>query len=367
MTRLAVCVNISQDDRQLNFLAEFKSKFITMSRRYGDDSDDEEQTLGHQLAARKIGFVDYQRPKPQTAANSSSAFDKKRPRSWESEPRNDVSKKKLAPSQGSSLLKQSKGHDRHIHAHDDDSDSDSGDNDDDDDELDDDNSSDGGSDDDDGGSSAGGGGGKAGKKAKRNKHAPAEMASNHPVGRFRKVVEVPKVIRRDPRFDGLSGTFNADIFRKSYAFLDEVRDNEIAALKVELAGGEASVGVKSGKKRRKLAAAVPAERRTELQGLLTKLQQQRSEEKVASAVRSSLAAAKKEERAKVAAGLKLPYFPKRREVRQMVATERYKALEARGDAAVAKALKKRRKKLMGKERKAAPFPTRRGVEEGAGR
>lgn len=31
---------------------------------------------------------------------------------------------------------------------------------------------------------------------RRNKHAPAELPSNRPVGRFRQVVDVPRVVRR---------------------------------------------------------------------------------------------------------------------------------------------------------------------------
>jgi hypothetical protein len=36
----------------------------------------------------------------------------------------------------------------------------------------------------------------SGERRRRNKHAPAEMPSNKPVGRFRQVMEVPKLIRR---------------------------------------------------------------------------------------------------------------------------------------------------------------------------
>ena len=31
---------------------------------------------------------------------------------------------------------------------------------------------------------------------------------------------------RDPRFDDLSGKLNHELFKKSYAFLDEIRDKE---------------------------------------------------------------------------------------------------------------------------------------------
>lgn len=168
----------------------------------------------------------------------------------------------------------------------------------------------------------------------------------------------------DPRFDDLSGTFDDRRFRNSYSFLGDVKENEIAAIRKELSGGVK--GARGTKESRKAARAMPEERRMQLQRMLTQLQQQRGEERVSDAVRNALASRKSEERKAVAGG-KTPYFPKRSELKQIMATERYKALEARGDGAVAKAMKKRRKKLMGKERKSTPFPSRRGVDPSEGR
>jgi hypothetical protein len=42
--------------------------------------------------------------------------------------------------------------------------------------------------------------GTSSKKRRRNKHAPAEMSSSNPVGRFRRVVDVPRVERRGTSF-----------------------------------------------------------------------------------------------------------------------------------------------------------------------
>jgi len=180
----------------------------------------------------------------------------------------------------------------------------------------------------------------------------------------------------DPRFDDLSGAYDAGIFRKAYSWLGEVKDNEIAALKAELAGGGSGGGAPT-KAARKAARSMEPERREGLQTLLSQLRQQRTEERVAEGVRATLAQRKAEERARVAGG-KLPYFPKRRELRELAAGERFKVLEGRGEGAVAKALLKRRKKLAGKERKGgatagggsgvyAPFSARRGVDAAEGR
>jgi ribosomal RNA-processing protein 36 len=39
---------------------------------------------------------------------------------------------------------------------------------------------------------------------------------------------------RDPRFDSLSGSFNKDLFEKSYSFLGEYRKAEVEQLHKEL-------------------------------------------------------------------------------------------------------------------------------------
>lgn len=185
-----------------------------------------------------------------------------------------------------------------------------------------------------------------GRKKRRRKHAPTEAPANKPVGRFREVVAVAHSRTRDPRFDSTSGDYKEDLFRSNYKFLGEYKEGEIAALKSELASS---------------ACRDPA-RRAEVQALLTKLQQQRAEELQKEHSSAVLRKLKKEEAAKVAAG-KTPFFMKKSDVKRVVATERFRNLEAKGGAAVEKALKKRRKKLLGKERKAEAMPTeRRGIE-----
>lgn len=41
-------------------------------------------------------------------------------------------------------------------------------------------------------------------------------------------------LARDPRFDSLSGTFNQELFEKSYSFLDDYRKSEAEAIRAEL-------------------------------------------------------------------------------------------------------------------------------------
>jgi ribosomal RNA-processing protein 36 len=61
-----------------------------------------------------------------------------------------------------------------------------------------------------------------------NKNRPREMTSKRPVGRFREVLQLKKRKTRDPRFDAASGKLNEDLFKKSYAFLDEYKVHQIA-------------------------------------------------------------------------------------------------------------------------------------------
>ncbi len=56
-----------------------------------------------------------------------------------------------------------------------------------------------------------------------NKNRPREITSKRPVGRFREVLQVRKKTTRDPRFDHASGKLNEDLFKKAYAFLDDVK------------------------------------------------------------------------------------------------------------------------------------------------
>ena len=151
----------------------------------------------------------------------------------------------------------------------------------------------------------------------------------------------------DPRFERDAGTFDEDRFRKSYAFLGKYRDSEIDALAAEV------------------RTATDVTRRAELNALLIKLKQQRGEDAHREATRGALSSIKRKEREKVAAG-KAPYFPKRRELKEIAAEERFKALEDKGGAAaVAKAMRRRSKKLKAKAWKRGAAPVRRApVEDG---
>ncbi|WCJ26175.1 rRNA biogenesis protein rrp36 [Euphorbia peplus] len=59
------------------------------------------------------------------------------------------------------------------------------------------------------------------KSGRANKNRPMEVSCKKPVPRFREVVQAPKKVVRDPRFESLSGELDVDGFRKRFDFLFE--------------------------------------------------------------------------------------------------------------------------------------------------
>ncbi|KAG0499068.1 hypothetical protein HPP92_003759 [Vanilla planifolia] len=60
------------------------------------------------------------------------------------------------------------------------------------------------------------------KHARANKNRPMEMSSKVRIGRYREVIQTPKRVGRDPRFESLCGKLDTMGFRKRYSFLYEV-------------------------------------------------------------------------------------------------------------------------------------------------
>ncbi|XP_059645635.1 rRNA biogenesis protein rrp36 isoform X2 [Cornus florida] len=70
------------------------------------------------------------------------------------------------------------------------------------------------------------------KKAGRaNKNRPMEVSSKKPMSRFREVIQAPKKVVRDPRFESLCGELDVEGFKKRYNFLYE---NNLPAEREEL-------------------------------------------------------------------------------------------------------------------------------------
>lgn len=61
-----------------------------------------------------------------------------------------------------------------------------------------------------------------------------ECSTRRPVSRMRQVVDVPKVQRRDPRFDPLCGKLDETRFKKGYEFVDQLKDQELKMIQEQL-------------------------------------------------------------------------------------------------------------------------------------
>lgn len=80
-----------------------------------------------------------------------------------------------------------------------------------------------------------------GKKSKRktefkqkNRNSPREMSAKKPISVIKSLTRVKNVVSRDPRFDSLCGTFDNKEFKRSYAFINELKQNDLKALQKEL-------------------------------------------------------------------------------------------------------------------------------------
>ncbi|KAK9249004.1 hypothetical protein V1506DRAFT_526683 [Lipomyces tetrasporus] len=173
-------------------------------------------------------------------------------------------------------------------------------------------------------------------KKRVSKHAPQEVSAKKPVSRFRDVVEVPKIVRRDPRFESISGKFNEAQFRKNYAFLDEYREAELRNM------GERLKKTKDTNQIQDL--------QREYQSLDSKLNSSKRKD----FERQVLKEHEKKEKELVKQGKK-PFYLKRADKRKLVLTKKFSEMKK---SEVDRAIKRRRKKNISKERKQIPLSRR---------
>ncbi|KAL8009565.1 putative rRNA biogenesis protein RRP36 [Plasmopara halstedii] len=166
-----------------------------------------------------------------------------------------------------------------------------------------------------------------------NKNQPLELSSKRAVGRFRQVVEVKKRRALDPRFEAQSGRLNEDLFRKSYAFLDEYKQRELQEFKQQL-------------KKSKSAAE-----KEELKHEIALRQQEIMEKKKQEKIKSALAKRKHEERDAVAKG-KGAFYLKRIDKKKLELRTKFEDLQESGR--LSKFMAKKRKKNANKDHRWLP-------------
>ncbi|KAF4519075.1 hypothetical protein B566_EDAN001667 [Ephemera danica] len=170
-----------------------------------------------------------------------------------------------------------------------------------------------------------------------NKNRPREMSSKIPVSAgLSTLPSLPKKTRqtRDPRFDGLCGTFDPKVFRKAYRFVDDIRGQELETLREELKN------------------ETDSKRKADIAYIVQRMENQARERHR----REEKERQQKEERQEhinaLRSGQKI-HFPTKAERRAKELVSRYEELKKSGK--LQKHLEKQRKKTVHKERKKLPM------------
>ncbi|CAN0907522.1 rRNA biogenesis protein rrp36 [Linum grandiflorum] len=174
------------------------------------------------------------------------------------------------------------------------------------------------------------------KKSKRaNKNRPVEVTCKKPVSRFREVIQAPKKVVRDPRFESLCGTLNVEGYRKRYNFLYE---NDLPAEKEELK-----------KQLKKSKDPVAVDRLKEQMAWIDKQLKFDTSKQVESSI---LIEHKKKEREAAKHG-KQPFYLKKSDIKKQRLVDKYKELKETGK--LASFIEKKRKKNAAKDHRFMPY------------
>ncbi|KAL5076309.1 hypothetical protein RYX36_015293, partial [Vicia faba] len=174
------------------------------------------------------------------------------------------------------------------------------------------------------------------KKLKRaNKNRPMEASSKKPVPAFRDVIQAPKKVVRDPRFESLCGTLDPDGFRKRYNFLYE---KDLPAERQAL--------------KREMQKEKDPERKSEIEERISWVDKQLKSESTKNVETSILAKHKKKEREAAKQG-KRPFYLKKSEIRKQSLIEKYEDLKVSGK--LESYIEKKRKRNAAKDHRLMPY------------
>ena len=204
------------------------------------------------------------------------------------------------------------------------------------------------------------------KKKKKSKHAPTEASSRRSDFYKRGApqlnssgigVEVGanRYRARDPRLENMSGHYDEEVFEKRYAFLDDMRQEEMAQLTKRIAARKATG--KAGQKMRRKLGLTGAGGGTleEDEAELARLKQNRADRKRSQTQRLAKRAVKKRIRDEIADGKRGAYHVKRSELKRMELEAKFDELRKRGgNAALEKELAKKRKRQESKSKRYLP-------------
>ncbi|XP_072516798.1 ribosomal RNA processing protein 36 homolog [Salminus brasiliensis] len=167
-----------------------------------------------------------------------------------------------------------------------------------------------------------------------SKHRPDEISAKKPVPFLRKVVPVTKTASRDPRFDDLSGEFRPDVFKQTYKFVSEIRQQETQMVKKKLKK------VKSDAKREELKSLL--KRMENQERARQRLEQQREKE----------LEFKRKQRELAVQGHQ-PFYLKKSDKKKLELAEKYSELKKSGK--LENFLSKKRKRNAIKDRRKLPY------------
>ncbi|KAE8600091.1 hypothetical protein XENTR_v10013064 [Xenopus tropicalis] len=177
------------------------------------------------------------------------------------------------------------------------------------------------------------GGATRAKRPALDKNQPAEVSSKQPVGFLRKVVPAKKQMRRDPRFDDLSGEYKAEVFEKTYKFLGDIKKQEKDMVQ------------------KRLQKARDPELKEKLGQLARRLDEQEAAAQIRHKQRERELEFKKQQRELAQQGKK-PFYLKRSDLRKMELADKYKELKKKGK--LEHFLSKKRKRNSHKDRRKLP-------------
>jgi len=165
---------------------------------------------------------------------------------------------------------------------------------------------------------------------RENKNRPREMSSKKTVGRFREVVQVAKVQKRDPRFDPLCGEFDEKLFKDNYKFVNEIKSQDLTFLKKQLREEE------------------DPERRKSIKYLIQRTENQLRQEAQNKMKEEQEAAEKNEKKEQLQSGVK-PFYISKSKQKEMKLVDQYEKLKESGG--LDKYIRKKTKKNLVKDRK----------------
>ncbi|KAK2940238.1 putative Ribosomal RNA processing protein 36 like protein [Blattamonas nauphoetae] len=171
-------------------------------------------------------------------------------------------------------------------------------------------------------------------KGFKKSDVPKEISSKKPFNPYEVKPKKKTPQSMDPRFDPLCGKFNEDLYRKSFTFINDLKQQELNELK------ERAKKMKNGEEKEALYQEI------------RKKTQQREQEQQRLRVREKVQEFRRTQRDLVKQGVN-PFYLRRSDITKMKIEDQIQQAKNSGKSAT-KQLERRNKHLAAKQRKAIP-------------